>query len=178
MKYIVLFVKGILNIITIIENIICGIGMWLTVIFVFCGVVNRYFLHLPISWFGDLALFCFIFFMLIAAALTTREERHTSVDVFRQKLFNGKPKADTIYSIFLNVISIIIILIFLPVTWNLFLRALKYPEYATLIRWFNTSWLRSTLFFAVTLIFIHLLVSLAKNIGKLKEINTKTEGKR
>lgn len=178
MRYIVLFVKRILNILTVMENIICGIGIWLALILVSFDVVNRYFFHLSVSWVTDFALFVFIFFTLVAAALTAREEEHISVDVFRKILFNGKPKADTIYSIFLNIISIIIVGIFLPVTWSFFLHALKYPEYATLVRWFNTSWLRSTLFFAIFLILIHLLVSLTKNIGKFKELILNKEGKK
>ncbi len=170
MKNLFFFVKKVLNIVRITENVLCGIGLWLTVFLIFFDVLNRYFFHLPISWFSDLALFCFVFFMLIAAPLTTLEEKHTSVDILRKKLFHGKPKADIKYSIFLTIISIIVIGTFLPITWAFFLRALKYPEFATLIRWFNTSWLRQTLFFSIVLIFIHLLELLVKNIKKYYQI--------
>ena len=169
MNYIVSFTKKILNIIAIIENTICAIGLWVTTILIFCAIVNRYWLHLPIMWFNDLALYCFIFFMLITSALTTRERGHTSVDVFRQKFFEGKPRADVIYSIFLNIVSIVVVLIFLPVTWKFMLRAIKYPEYGTLVRWFNTSWLMSSLFIAIILILIHLFTLLVKDVNKLKK---------
>ena len=176
MEHITVFAKKILKIIITIEDIICATGLWVTTILIFCAIVNRYFLHLPIMWFNDLALYCFIFFMLITSALTTRKKGHTSVDVFRQKLFEGKPRADTIYAIFLNIVSMVVVVIFLPVTWKFMLRAIKYPEYGTLVRWFNTSWLRSTLFFAMLLILIHLYNLLVKNLDKLKEINIKYRG--
>jgi TRAP-type C4-dicarboxylate transport system permease small subunit len=176
MNRIILFTKKVLNKIAIIENTICATGLWLTTILIFCAVINRYFLRLPIMWFNDLALYCFIFFMLVTSALTTREKGHTSVDVFRQKFFKGKPRLDAIYSIFLNIVSIVVVIIFLPVTWKFMLRAQKYPEYGTLVRWFNTSWLMSTLFIATVLILIHLFTLLLKDVDKLKKINIKYGG--
>jgi len=176
MKYINIFIKKTLKVIGITEDIICAVGLWVTTILIFCAIINRYWLHLPIMWFNDLALYCFIFFMLITSALTTREREHTSVDVFRQKFFEGKPRADVIYSIFLNIVSIVVVLIFLPVTWKFMLRAIKYPEYGTLVRWFNTSWLMSTLFIAIVLILVHLFTLLLKDVDKLKKINIECVG--
>ncbi|MQY74460.1 MAG: TRAP transporter small permease subunit [Clostridia bacterium] len=176
MKYVNIFIKEVLKIISIVENILCAIGLWLTTILIFCAIINRYFLHFPIMWFNDMALYCFILFMLVVASLTTREKGHISVDIFRQKFFNGKPRADNIYSIFLNIVSIIILITFLPLTWKFMLRAIKYPEYSTLVRWFNTSWLVSVLFISMILILIHLVALLAKDISKLKKTNIKYEG--
>ena len=168
MKYILLFLKGTLNVIKIIEDAICVIGIWLINILVFLSVLNRYFLHFPIMWLNDLALYCFIFFVLFSIALTTRENEHISVAIFREALFKGKPKADTIYSVFLNIFAIIFVSIFLHTTVKFTLRAIKYPEYSTLLRWFNTSWLVIAMFFSIILIIIHLVTLLAKDIGKLK----------
>ena len=176
MNFAVLFVKKMLNIIEILEKYICAIGLWLINILIFCSVINRYFLHFPIMWFNDLALYCFVFFALIACSLTTRERGHTSVDVVRQKFFERKPRADAIYSIFLNIVSIVFVVIFLPITWRFMLRSIKYPEYGTLVRWFNTSWLQSTLFISMALILIHLFVLLAKDVDKLKKMNIKYGG--
>lgn len=176
-----LFVKPLkilLNIIYHLEDVICGIGVWLTTILVFCEIINRYFLHLPIMWLSDSALYCFIFFMLIAAALTTRERGHTSVDILPSKMFAKRPKAGHIYKIFLDTISIFIVLMFLPVTKQFMLHAKKYPEYATLVRWFNTSWLRMTLFYSFILILLHLVVIFTEDITKLRAINMNNGGNR
>ena len=55
MEHITVFAKKILKIIITIEDIICATGLWVTTILIFCAIVNRYFLHLPIMWFNDLA---------------------------------------------------------------------------------------------------------------------------
>lgn len=176
MKYISIFIKKMLEVISIAETIICATGLWLTSILIFCSVLNRYFFHLPIMWFNDLALYFFVFFMLIASAFTTRERGHTAVDVFRKIIFKRKLRADTIYSIFLNIVSIVIIAMFLPATWKFMLQAIKYPQYGTLVRWFNTSWLMSTLFISMILILVHLFTFLVKDVDKLKKMNIKYGG--
>lgn len=170
------FFKTILKIIASIEDVICAIGVWATTILIFLAVINRYFLHFPIMWLNDFALYCFIFFMLITAALTTRERGHTAVDVFHQKVFAENSKANHMYTIFLDILSIFIVLFFLPVARKFMISAMKYPEYATLVRWFNTSWLRMTLFFSFVLIFIHLIVILVEDIAKLRSIYLKNRG--
>ena len=170
------FLKGLLRLIAVIENTVCSIGVWLTTILIFCAVINRYFLHFPIMWLNDFALYTFIFFMLIAASLTTRERGHTAVDVFRQKVFTQKTRANQLYGIFLDIISIVIVLIFLPIARKFMINAMKYPEYGTLVRWFNTSWLRVTLFFAFVLILIHLVTFLVNDIVKLRISNMQKGG--
>jgi len=176
MKYVFSFIKKTLNVILITEDIICIGGMWMCSILIFLGVINRYFLHFPIMWLSDLGLYIFIFYIMVSIAVTTRKQGHTGVDVFRKILFRGKPRADTIYSIFLNIVSIVVVVIFLPVTWKFMLRAMKYPEYGSLVRWFNTSWLQSALSFVVILILIHIFDLLIKNIIKLKKIDHKMGG--
>jgi len=44
---------------------------------------------------------------------------------------------------------------------------MKYPEYGTLVRWFNTSWLQITLAIALLLILAHLLVIARRDIAEL-----------
>jgi len=178
MNYISFFMKKISNIIAIIENIICDIGIWMCTILLFLGIINRYFLHFPIMWIDDLALYSFIFYILFSIALSTRKEGHIAVDVFRVKFFKGKPKTDIMYSIFLRIISFIVALIFINTTYKFMLRAIKYPEYGTLVRWFNTSWLMSALFFVMILVLIHIFELVVKDIIKLKNINTKLEGRK
>ena len=53
------------------------------------------------------------------------------------------------------------------VAYKFMKRAAKYPEYGTLVRWFNTSWLQITLFIALVLVLIHLLVIIGRDIGNL-----------
>lgn len=149
------------------QVIICTIGLILTTLLIFAQVINRYWLHFEIMWFGDLALYLFIFFMFVAAAITTWREGHVAVDVFRDRITKGKPTAAAIYRVFLVVLSIAILGVLLPIAYQFMLRAMKYPEYGTLVRWFNISWLQITLFFALAFVLLHLLVIARRDIAEL-----------
>lgn len=149
------------------QVIICSIGLILTTLLIFAQVINRYWLHFEIMWFGDLALYLFIFFMFVAAAITTWREGHVAVDVFRDRITKGKPTAAAIYRVFLVVLSIAILGVLLPIAYQFMLRAMKYPEYGTLVRWFNISWLQITLFFALAFVLLHLLVIARRDIAEL-----------
>lgn len=159
--------KRILHGVQTTQVIICSIGLILTTLLIFAQVINRYWLHFEIMWFGDLALYLFIFFMFVAAAITTWREGHVAVDVFRDRITKGKPTAAAIYRVFLVVLSIAILGVLLPIAYQFMLRAMKYPEYGTLVRWFNISWLQITLFFALAFVLLHLLVIARRDIAEL-----------
>jgi TRAP-type C4-dicarboxylate transport system permease small subunit len=174
MNYIFAFVNKIENIITIIERNIAMIGIWVCTILVFFGVVNRYLLHLPIMWIDDLSVYIFVFYLFISIALTCREDMHLRIDVFRNKLFRKNSIADSVYAVLLRIISIIILCFFVSPVYRLFLQAKKYPEYGSLVRWFNTSWLRYVVLLMVILMLMHLFRWLVKEITILiKAIRTK-----
>ena len=149
------------------ELVICAVGLVTCTFLAFAQVLNRYWLHFRIMWFGDLALYVFIFFMLVAGALTTWREGHVAVTAFRDWLLGSKPRAMAIYRIFIGVIAIAVAGIFLSPVHKFMLRALQYPEYGTLVRWFNTSWLHISLFGVMVLIIIHLLVITGRDVGNV-----------
>ena len=149
------------------QVIICTIGLIATTFLIFAQVLNRYLLHFEIMWFGDLALYIFIFFMLIAAAITTWREGHVAVDFLRERVTRNRPTWAAIYRVFLVVLSIAILGVLLPLTYQFMLRAMKYPEYGTLARFINTSWIQITLFFAMALVMLHLLIIARRDIAEL-----------
>jgi len=159
--------KRILNGVQTTQVVICAAGLVGCTSLIFVQVINRYWLHYEIMWFGDLALYVFIFFMLIAAAVATWRESHVAVDFFRDRVTRGKPTAAAVYRAFLVVLSIAILGVLLPLAYQFMLRALKYPEYGTLARFFNTSWLQITLFFAMALVMLHLLIIARRDIAEL-----------
>jgi C4-dicarboxylate transporter, DctQ subunit len=146
------------------EETICFLGLIVSTLLICSTVLNRYWLHLEIMWLNDLAQYCFVFFMFLAFAVTTVKKGHVSVDIFPTRFFRNKPLGGKFYNIFLEVLSIVILCIFLPGTYKFMLRAMQYPEYGTLVRWFNTSWLQIGLFFSFALVLIHLLVILRRDI--------------
>jgi len=164
-SYIKLGLKWILRKVEATEGVVGTAGLIATTLLVFADVVNRYWLHFEIMWFRDLALYCFIFFMLVVAAFATWREGHIAVDYFHDRAFKGKPRGIAIHRAFVVVISIALACVFLPTAYKFMLRAIKYPEYGTLVRWFNTSWLQITLFVAFALVVVHLLVIARRDIG-------------
>ena len=105
--------------------------------------------------------------MLVAAAVTTWREGHVAVDFFRENVMGKKPTRAAVYRVFLVVLSIAVLGVFLPIAYQFMLRAMKYPEYGTLVRWFNTSWLQITLFVALAFVLLHLLVIARRDISEL-----------
>lgn len=159
--------KSILNGAQATEGIICALGLMITTLLIFAQVVNRYFLHFEIMWFSDLALYVFVFFMLIAAAVATWREGHVAVEFLRDRIVRGRPVVGAVYRVFLDVISIAALCAILPPAYRFMRRAMKYPEYGTLVRWFNTSWLQITLCIALVLVLLHLLVIARRDIAEL-----------
>jgi len=149
------------------ETAICGVGLIITTLLIFAQVVNRYVLHFEIMIFNDLALYTFVFFMLLAAAYTTWNEGHVAVDMFREWLVRGRPVAAEVYRVFLVLLSIGILCLLLPVAYHFMRKAVQYPEYGTLVRWFNTSWLQILVFWSLLLVLLHLLVIARRDIGQL-----------
>jgi len=166
-KYIKSALKWLLHGIQTTQGIICAVGLLACTFLIFAQVVNRYWLHFEIMWLSDLALYIFIFFMFVAAAITTWREGHVSVDFFRDRVTKNKPTATAIYRVFLVFLSIVVLSVFLPITYKFMLRAMKYPEYGTLARFFNESWLQITLFFALAFVMLHLLIIARRDIAEL-----------
>ena len=149
------------------ETAICAVGLMITTLLIFAQVINRYVLHFEIMILNDLALYTFVFFMLLAAAYTTWNEGHVAVDMFREWLVKGRPIAAEAYRVFLVLLSIGILCVLLPIAYAFMRRAIEYPEYGTLVRWFNTSWLQILVFWSLLLVLLHLLVIARRDIGQL-----------
>ena len=105
--------------------------------------------------------------MFVIAAFATWKESHVSVDFLRDGIMKKGPIVAAAYRVFLVVLAIIILSFLLPQAYKFMLTALKYPEYGTLIRWFNQSWLQITYFVALVFVSIHLLVIAQRDIREL-----------
>jgi len=158
MAHLGVLVRKVLAVIQRTESVICAVGLVATTLLIFAQVVNRYWLHFEIMILGDMALYCFIFFMLIAGALATWNENHVSVDILRERVLQNRPHAQATHRLVLTLLSIVILCAFLPQAGKFMLRAIQYPEYGTLVHWFNTSWLMETFAVAMLLVLIHLIV--------------------
>ena len=175
MSHIKVALKQLLQGIQVTEAGIASVGLFICTTLIFVQVVNRFWLHFEIMGIGDLALYIFILFMFFAAAVTTYKEGHLAVDYFREKALAKRPRGTAIYRVCIVVISIALMYFLLPVAYEFMLRAIKYPEYGTLVRWFNTGWLMISFFVALVLVLIHLLVIAVRDVGHLREIHPRSK---
>lgn len=164
---------------TKVENALCSIGLLVSTFLVFAQVINRYWLHFEIMWLGDMALYIFVSTYILAIALSASFKGHIAVEMVQVKLAKKGRPALALYKLVINIISFLIILLFADPIYTFFMRSIKYPEYGTLVRWFNTSWLVYILFAVVVLSGFHVLYHISGDIHELrKSYWEKTEGRR
>jgi len=138
------------------ENAIGAIGLMVGTVLTVVQIVNRYWLNFEIVWIADLALYIFIIGAIFSVSLTTRVESHVGVDVFVTALCKGE-KAAKLSRIFINLISLAILIMVLPLFYAFFLRSIQFPQWGTLVRWFNTSWLVQCIFVMFLLNIFHIV---------------------
>ncbi len=169
------FFHGFFRWVTLLENVLCTAGLFLTTFIAFFQVLNRYWFRFEIIWLNDLGLFIFIFFMFFAIPLTTRENEHTGVDVFAKKFFKNNSVGSKVFNLALKVIAMGTIIVFLFPAWSFAVRAYKYPQYATLVRWFNTSWLMEMLFGCMVLCLLHMIYDFLCGIAEIRKLRISDE---
>jgi TRAP-type C4-dicarboxylate transport system permease small subunit len=140
------------------ENVFCAIGLIAITMMVFAQVLNRYWFQFEIIWINDLAVYIFVFYMFFALMLTTRENGHIALEVLVDKFFGDTPVKKLCYGLFIRLVALAVVAITLYPAWRFAARALKYPQYATLVRWFNTSWMMEGLFAALCIVALHMLI--------------------
>jgi len=163
------------GLVAVMENVLCTLGLFLTVFLAFFQVLNRYWLRFEIIWLNDLSLFIFIFTMFFAIPLTTREDGHTGVDVFVKSVFAERPLGSVVFKALLKMVSMATLGVFMIPAWKFALRAAKYPQYATLVRWFNTSWLMESLFFCLALCLLHIAYEFLLDLAEIQRLRRTVE---
>jgi len=149
-----------------IEVILCYFGLIGGTILVIIQIVNRYFIHYEAVWIGDLSQYVFIIFIIVALSFTARQGGHTSVNVLIDNLFKGRQRIGV--SIFIHFICLGLITWLTKLVYIFAKRAWHYPEYGTLVRWFNTSWLQILLFIVISFCLVHTAVNTSKQIKAYK----------
>jgi TRAP-type C4-dicarboxylate transport system permease small subunit len=155
-----------------VEKWVCSAGLLVSTFLVFAQVLNRYWLHYEIMWIGDLALYIFVFSYISAIAFTTFRKGHISVEMFKSRFLKDSPIGLAVYDLVMDILSLAAVMIFLIPVKEFFLRSLKYPEYGTLVRWFNQGWLIYALFGVVILSSIHLLFQIKEDMAKISRLRS------
>lgn len=155
--------------ITAVERWICMAGLLLSTVLVFAQVINRYWLHFEIMWIGDMALYIFVITYILAIALAASHKGHISVEMLPDRLFRDKPMGKRSYALVMDIVTLVSILVFLQPVYGFFRMSLQYPEYGTLIRWFNTGWLVQVMFYTMVLSAVHMAFHVSRDIFEMRK---------
>ena len=169
-------VKRLLQNVHSVEFAIAGFGLVLTNALMFVQVINRYWLHLPLLGIGDLAFYCFIIFMSVAAIVATWGESHVAVDALRDQFLKDTPLGLKIHNVVTAVVATVLVAVFIPFVISFMQGAVQYPKWATLVRWFNLSWLHLIWGFCMVLVLLHLIEMAWKHISELSDMRKAERG--
>ncbi len=154
----------------LVEFWIVAVGLVLTNLLMFVQVVNRYWLKLPLVGIGDLTLYVFIMFMSVGAAVATWSETHVAVDAIRDRFLAKRPVGLKVHHLVMAALAILTYLFLLPQVAAFMSAAVLYPKWATLVRWFNLSWLQLIWGFCMFLVLFHLFEVAFKQGAELLRI--------
>lgn len=153
-----------------VEFTLAAIGLVLTNVLMFVQVLNRYWLRLPMVGLGDLTLYFFIMFMSVGAAVATWSETHVAVDAFRDRFLTKRPMGLTAHHMAMALLAILTYVFLLPQVVSFMANAASFPRWATLVTWFNLSWLQIVWGFCMFLVLIHLVEVAVKHGTKLRDM--------
>lgn len=143
-----------------IEQSIAALFLVITTTLAIFQVMNRHIFHWEIMGIGDLIVYSYVICLFFSFAHVAKEDQQTYVEVVPMKLGQLENKnIQKYYCMGLDLISIAVILTFLFPLYGAYRKAVKFPEWGTLITWFNQSWLVYLLFGVFVLGFFHMLVN-------------------
>ncbi len=153
-----------------VEKWICSAGLLVSTVLVFAQVINRYWLHYEVMWIGDMALYIFVITYILAIALAASQKGHISVEMLPDRIFRDKPRGKLGYTLVMDIVTLVSILVFLHPVYGFFRMSLQYPEYGTLIRWFNTGWLVQVMFVTMVLSAVHMAFHVSKDLFEMRKM--------
>ena len=153
-----------------VEFILGSIGLLAAIVLTFCQVVNRYWLHFEIMWIADFALYIFIFTIYIAIPYGAALKTHIAVDILPDHFCGDDRAKRAIFDIVKSSVTILMVLSISSPVMRVAKRAYRYPEYATLVRWFNMSWLIYAMAVMIVLVILHYGWHVACDVYELKQL--------
>jgi len=91
------------------------------------------------------------------------------VEILQEKFLSKAPRFRKAYLFIRGIVSLVVVGIFSFPVYHFLLRSIKYPEYGTLIRWFNTSWIVYCFFIMICLMIFHLIIQIGEDFYDLKD---------
>lgn len=119
---------------------------------------------LPMAWMEETAVYLYVAFAFIAAAIATRQRGHLVVEVL--PLFIRKKLALDIINFSLQLLSLLLVGLFAYLSYGYMMYSWGTPGYAAASR-FHLGWPKSFLFIGAALMTGHYLAIVIKDAAKL-----------
>jgi len=142
------------------EKWVASVCLALTTLLACIQVFNRYLLHFEIMGIGDLYVYIYVICLYASLAYTTKVGGHTAVEVLQNFLKRRSPRASRLHGLAMQACSLMILLFFLSPASHTFRDAIRFPEWSTLVPWFNVSWLAYAMLLSLCLCVYHMLRNL------------------
>jgi len=91
------------------RNILISSAFSITML-TFFSTINRYFLKISLPWIEEITILFYMFLVYYGASNVEKDNSHLRVSYFESKLINN-PKASFFQSLYVNIISFIVLLL-------------------------------------------------------------------
>lgn len=152
------------------EFFLGALGLSISILLTFWQVLNRYALHYEIMWIGDAALYVFIFAIYVAICYGACIKTHIAVDILPDVLCKGDKRKQAIFDLVKSLVTVVMIVSMWGPTLKVLKRAFNHPEFATLVRWFNMSWLWYAMGVMTVVTVLHYAWHACSDLFELKKI--------
>jgi TRAP-type C4-dicarboxylate transport system permease small subunit len=142
------------------EELLAGTLMVLMSLVTVANVFARYFFNAPFEWAEEFARYTFIWLVFVGAVVATKQKKHILIDAV---LIVVPPTAKRVMAVVADVLTMVLMLLLIYYGWRLMAftiqptATLKIPQY----------WIYLSLPFSATLIILHSLADLRRNIAAL-----------
>ncbi len=150
------------------RNILISSAFSITML-TFFSTINRYFLKISLPWIEEITILFYMFLVYYGASNVEKDNSHLRVSYFESKLINN-PKASFFQSLYVNIISFIVLLLgiiygfvmILTTTRKTTYLAIPYTFILTVTFWFG-------LIFYAFRVFSKIYFLIMKNKYEIKE---------
>ncbi len=150
--------------VALVEEASCAIFVVAICLLIFLEVIARE-LGLPLAWMEETAIYIFVVFVFISAALATRRREHLIVEVLPH--FLGERMSLTILGLVVHVVCFAMLCLFAYLSYLYMLDAWARPGYAP-ASGFHLGWPKSALFVGALLMAGHFLAITVGDCIKLR----------
>jgi TRAP-type C4-dicarboxylate transport system permease small subunit len=148
------------KILVFIEEVVPALLFVVLVVSVLLGVITRYVFNAPLLWTSQLATFCFIWVIFLAAAGAWRKNMHIGIDLLAKALPGG---FRLVHQLILQLIVLVLLVVSIDLALILTSETTKFLQTLNL----GYVWMYSAMPVGLGLMGLHTLEEIVRTVGSL-----------